>query len=87
MSITEKLVSTGGKNVASWPVPVPGSRESRLRDDLTRRLASVCSDLSSPDFEGLVQQMTREQLRGERVIGRVFGHNLTLAKNKALPGN
>lgn len=72
MSLTEKPVPTGGENFVSWPVHDPENRENRLREDLSRRLTSVCADLSSPDFEALVQQMTREQLRGERVINRSF---------------
>jgi hypothetical protein len=75
MSFTDKPVPTGGDNFVSWPVHDPENRENRLREDLTRRLTGVCGDLSSPDFEALVQRMTREQLRGERVMTRVFGHN------------
>lgn len=42
------------------------SREDCVRNDLTRRLKCVCADLSSVEFEALVKDMTREQLRGER---------------------
>jgi hypothetical protein len=42
------------------------SREDRVRKDLTRRLGHACENLSRVDFEALVTQMTREQLRGER---------------------
>jgi len=42
------------------------SREDRVHKDLTHRLGHVCENLSRVDFESLVTQMTREQLRGER---------------------
>jgi hypothetical protein len=75
MSIKENLVPAVGENVAIWPVHDPSSRENCLREDLTRRLTTVCAGLSSPDFEALVQRMTREQMRGERVMTRVFNHS------------
>jgi len=75
MSLTDKPDPTGGENFVSLPVHDPENRENRLREDLTRRLSGVCGELSSPDFEALVQRMTREQLRGEHVMTRVFGHN------------
>lgn len=75
MSLTNKPVPTGGENFENWPVHDPENRENGLREDLTRRLTSVCADLSSPDFEALVQRMTRERLRGERVMTRVFNHS------------
>ena len=74
MSITGKLDPTGGENVANWPVHDPVTRENGLREDLTRRLTNVCADLSGADFEALVQRMIVEQLRGERVMTRVFNH-------------
>ncbi len=46
------------------------SREECVRKDLTRRLKNVCEKLSRADFEALVVQMTREQLRGEGIPGR-----------------
>ena len=70
----EKRVQVGEKIFLGWPVLDPESRENCVRKDLTRRLTSVCASMSSVDFEDLVLEMTREQLRGERVIGRVFGH-------------
>lgn len=73
MSLTEKRGPPGADNGVSWPVHDPENRENRLREDLSRRLTSVCPDLSSPDFDALVQQMTSEQLRGERVMKRNFG--------------
>ena len=47
----------------------PGTSESRedyVATDLRRRLKGVCEQLSREDFEILIRQMTREQLRGER---------------------
>lgn len=75
MSITEKPVRTGENIFLSWPVLNPESRENCVRKDLTHRLTTVCASMSSVDFEELVLEMTREQLRGERVLGRVFGHS------------
>jgi hypothetical protein len=49
------------------------SREDSVRKDLTRRLKGVCADLSSKEFEVLVGDMTREQLRGESIPGRKLG--------------
>lgn len=73
MSFTQKRDPPGADSAESWPVHDSDNRENRLREDLSRRLTSVRGDLSSRDFEALVQQMTREQLRGERVINRNFG--------------
>lgn len=75
MSLTDKRVPTGAENFESCPVHDPENRENGLREDLTRRLTGVRGDLSSPDFEALVQRMTREQLRGERVMTRIFNHS------------
>jgi hypothetical protein len=49
------------------------TREDSVRKDLTRRLKGVCADLSSKEFEVLVGDMTREQLRGESIHGRRLG--------------
>ena len=46
------------------------SREDCVRKDLTLRLKRVCEHLSIVDFEALVSKMTREQLRGEGILGR-----------------
>jgi len=46
------------------------SREQAVKDDLTQRLKSVCNHLSKAEFAILVGDMTREQLRGERIPGR-----------------
>ncbi len=45
------------------------NREEAVTGDLTRRMKCVCGDLSTGDFEALVKDMTRVQLRGERVCG------------------
>ena len=50
------------------------SREDSVRKDLTRRLKCACNHLSSADFDTLVGDMTREQLRGERIPGRKIHH-------------
>ena len=44
----------------------PESREDCIRKSLALRLKSVCQELSAADFDALIQQMTLEQLRGER---------------------
>ncbi|HEX9084226.1 MAG TPA: hypothetical protein VF836_05780 [Gemmatimonadaceae bacterium] len=49
------------------------TREASVRKDLTRRLKGVCADLSGKEFEVLVGDMTREQLRGESIPGRKLG--------------
>jgi hypothetical protein len=49
------------------------SREDSVRKDLTRRLSGVCAYLTSGEFETLVGDMTREQLRGESIPGRKLG--------------
>lgn len=49
------------------------SRESDVKEDLSRRLKDVCSHLSRTDFDTLVGDMTREQLRGEKIPGRKAG--------------
>lgn len=73
MSIPEKPVRVEETTFLSWPVLEPESRENCVRKDLTKRLTCVCASLSKVDFEALVLQMTREQLRGERAAGRIFG--------------
>jgi hypothetical protein len=73
MSIARIIARASGISVLSWPDPDPKSYESReecVRKDLTRRLTHVCENLSPADFEALVVQMTREQLRGEGLTGR-----------------
>ncbi len=73
MSIPAKWVRTGGMSVFSSPDPHPDNSESReesVRKDLKRRLKHVCEHLSRVDFDGLVAKMTREQLRGEGIVGR-----------------
>jgi tRNA G37 N-methylase TrmD len=72
MSIIERLVRGSDETISSWREVESENRESCVRKDLTRRLKCVCDDLSSVEFDALVVQMTREQLRGERVMGRVL---------------
>lgn len=50
------------------------SREDSVRKDLTRRLKCVCSDMTNVEFELLMGDMTREQLRGEGIPGRKIHH-------------
>lgn len=45
-------------------------REKDVKDDLSLRLKTICNHLSKAEFATLVGDMTREQLRGERVPGR-----------------
>ena len=40
-------------------------RTKTIRDDITKRLRRACSNLSEEEFFKLVEQMTREQMRGE----------------------
>jgi hypothetical protein len=46
------------------------SREERVKKDLTLRLKGICEHLSRLEFDVLVSDMTREQLRGESIPGR-----------------
>jgi hypothetical protein len=75
MSDTGGPVPADERIFLGWPTLDPESRENCVRKDLTRRLTGVCATMSSGDFESLVREMTREQLRGERAMGRVFGHS------------
>ena len=72
MSVPEKWVRAG---TAIFHAPNlnsgnPESREDCVRKDLTLRLKRACEHLSILDFEALVLKMTREQLRGEGILGR-----------------
>ena len=67
-SIEERLVSAVRAVALNHPDLNSASHESReecVRKDLTSRLKRACENLSSADFEALVVEMTREQLRGE----------------------
>ena len=75
MSFAEKPVRAVENIFLSWPVIDSESRENCVRKDLTRRLTTVCANMSTVDFQELVLEMTREQLRGERVLDRMFGHS------------
>ena len=46
------------------------SREESVKKDLTLRLKGICEHLSKVEFDVLVTDMTREQLRGESTPGR-----------------
>ena len=73
MSVPEKWIQVAGKNVlhsADTISAKPETREDSVRNDLTLRLKYVCAHLSGVDFEALVSDMTREQLRGEGRLGR-----------------
>jgi len=73
MSVPEKWIRVAGKNVFHSPdisSENPESREDSVRKDLTLRLKHTCEHLTRVDFEALVSQMTHEQLRGERILGR-----------------
>ena len=73
MSIPEKEIRVAGKKVFH-PLNIgpenPESREESVRKDLAIRLEHTCEHLSRVDFEALVLKMTREQLRGEGILGR-----------------
>ena len=73
MSVPEKWVRVAGKNVFHSPditLGNPESREDSVRKDLAVRLKRSCEHLSHVDFEALISDMTREQLRGEGILGR-----------------
>jgi hypothetical protein len=72
VSIIERVVRGSDETIRSWRELDTDNRENCVRKDLTRRLKCVCDDLSSVEFEALVLQMTHEQLRGERVMRRLF---------------
>jgi hypothetical protein len=60
--------------------PVPNrthgeSREESIKKDLTVRLTIACRHLTRPEFEALVTDMTREQMRGESIPGRRIRHS------------
>lgn len=72
MSISEQWIRANMRAV-STPSGVDGasleSREDCVRKDLALRLKKICDNLSSVEFDALILRMTREQLRGERIIG------------------
>ena len=69
-SMTPMRVHSRESILNSLPLSVANqqSREESIRKDLMTRLKPVCSELSSAEFEELVLKMTREQLRGERLV-------------------
>jgi hypothetical protein len=40
-------------------------REQRLKDDIRRRLASICSNLTPREFDELIEKIATNQLKGE----------------------
>lgn len=73
MSISEQWVRARGKAVSSLAgvgADTQESREDCVRKDLTHRLERICDNMSSTDFSALIVDMTREQLRGEGILGR-----------------
>ena len=44
----------------------PDARAERIRLDITKRLRSICNNLTDEEFAALVEKMTNIQLRGER---------------------
>lgn len=42
------------------------NRKAKIRDDIAQRLRRVCSDLPETEFQGLVDEITDRQLKGER---------------------
>lgn len=48
------------------------SREDCVKKDLALRLKAICEHLPKVEFERLVCDMTRVQLRGEGIPGRVL---------------
>ena len=42
------------------------TRRENIRDDIAKRLRTVCSHLSDAEFKKLVEAMTDQKLKGER---------------------
>jgi hypothetical protein len=42
------------------------SRKDAIRGDISRRLKKICSNLSSEDFDTLVDGMAEKKIRGDR---------------------
>jgi hypothetical protein len=47
------------------PDPYVGERFERLRNELTARFVTICSELTPLEFHTLMGDMAREQIRGE----------------------
>lgn len=72
MLVPEKFFRARTLSASTSPTAsggIPESREDCVHKDLTRRLKHVCEHLSIAEFEALVMEMTREQLRGEGILG------------------
>jgi hypothetical protein len=56
-----------GPAEARMPIqdPYAGARFERLRNELTARFVTICHNLSPADFHILMDEMAREQIRGE----------------------
>ena len=62
-----------GRNAFGFDRKNSENRERDVKEDLSQRLKKVCNHLSRADFDTLVGDMTREQLRGEKIPGRKSG--------------
>ena len=47
------------------PDPYVGEAFERLRNELTARFVIICCNLTPKDFHRLMEDMAREQIRGE----------------------
>jgi hypothetical protein len=73
MQIPDDLIRRNVDSLLSVRGPGSANSESRedvVRKDLTLRLKGICNQLSKKEFDVLVSDMTREQLRGECMPGR-----------------
>jgi hypothetical protein len=73
MQIPDDLIRRNADSLLSARAPGSANSETRedaVRKDLTLRLKGICNKLSKKEFEVLVGDMTREQLRGECLPGR-----------------
>ena len=48
------------------------ARRDRVREDISRRIKRACSHLGEDEFQRLVEEMTEEQVRGERRVSRDY---------------
>jgi len=66
------VIPAGGDHLDGESVGSPEDAENRencVRNDLLKRLRGVCKDLPAEEFQELVSEMTRVQLRSERLRG------------------
>lgn len=71
-NFVRRPANTGG-NASGFDRKNSENRERDVKEDLSQRLRDVCNHLSRADFDTLVGDMTREQLRGEKIPGRNAG--------------